>query len=251
MQLRLSRIESTAGDPLFGQKFAARVGARGGYGVGWSSSFMGARAAVAMTAEQRLRAQSNLDAGSRPRRFLRHLQRLSPQSAGTQAIERGLLAGTLYHRRAGGRGHGRLSRIGGQRSARGPTAQAARSGCGEGGSCERDREQTRPVSGSAASPDRAAGTAAAPDGAPGRGGAGQAARDPGGAASYPARPPAAGGAGQALARPGAYSGRQATTPIGKPGGRQAPDEQRRCRGVLDASRRCAVSAAGRGRGVEE
>ena len=41
--------------------------------------------------------------------LLRDLQRLPPQSAGTQAIKRRISSGTLYHRPAGSRGDGRIS----------------------------------------------------------------------------------------------------------------------------------------------
>src|SRR5262249_48503596 len=76
----------------------------------------------------------------------RHLQRVPPQSAGNQAEQRGLPAGTLYHRRAGSRGHGRLSRLGRQRYAGGPTAAAPNLGRGPGGRAG-ERSRQRPSGG--------------------------------------------------------------------------------------------------------
>jgi len=62
----------------------------------------------------------------------RYLQRVSPQSAGNQGHERGISAGSLYHRSARRRRHGCLSRLDRQRYAGGSAAASADVGGGTG-----------------------------------------------------------------------------------------------------------------------
>jgi hypothetical protein len=74
--------------------------------------------------------------------LLRHLQRMSPQSAGAQADQSRILAGTLYHRSKGSGCDGRLSCHGWERCARRPAAAATRPGRWPGGAY-RDRRPAR------------------------------------------------------------------------------------------------------------